>query len=132
MKTAEIVFFFFMHKTAYEMRIIDWSSDVCSSDLTNQLPIPASGASTRRLGISWPPRTQESATSRGVWSCIATSSIGPGPATVAPGCCKIGRQSCTERVSPDEYVSVVAVSGKNTTIHENFPLHLPLTEEQPR
>src|SRR3546814_3641181 len=26
-------FFFFMHKTAYEMRISDWSSDVCSSDL---------------------------------------------------------------------------------------------------
>src|SRR3546814_9205933 len=26
-------FFFFKHKTAYEMRISDWSSDVCSSDL---------------------------------------------------------------------------------------------------
>src|SRR3546814_7988751 len=25
--------FFFKQKTAYEMRIIDWSSDVCSSDL---------------------------------------------------------------------------------------------------
>src|SRR3546814_7067142 len=28
-----IVFFFFKQKTAYEMRISDWSSDVCSSDL---------------------------------------------------------------------------------------------------
>src|SRR3546814_10161125 len=28
------VFFFFKQKTAYEMRISDWSSDVCSSDLT--------------------------------------------------------------------------------------------------
>src|SRR3546814_14537345 len=27
------MFFFFMQKTAYEMRISDWSSDVCSSDL---------------------------------------------------------------------------------------------------
>src|SRR3546814_6302861 len=27
------LFFFFKHKTAYEMRISDWSSDVCSSDL---------------------------------------------------------------------------------------------------
>src|SRR3546814_10219980 len=27
------MFFFFKHKTAYEMRISDWSSDVCSSDL---------------------------------------------------------------------------------------------------
>src|SRR3546814_6036759 len=26
-------FFFFKQKTAYEMRISDWSSDVCSSDL---------------------------------------------------------------------------------------------------
>src|SRR3546814_3383747 len=28
-----LVFFFFKQKTAYEMRISDWSSDVCSSDL---------------------------------------------------------------------------------------------------
>src|SRR3546814_10459444 len=28
-----IVLFFFKQKTAYEMRISDWSSDVCSSDL---------------------------------------------------------------------------------------------------
>src|SRR3546814_10013694 len=28
------VFLFFKQKTAYEMRISDWSSDVCSSDLT--------------------------------------------------------------------------------------------------
>src|SRR3546814_10775532 len=27
------VFFFFKQKTAYEMRISDWSSDLCSSDL---------------------------------------------------------------------------------------------------
>src|SRR3546814_49417 len=30
-----VVFFFFKQKTAYEMRISDWSSDVCSSDLTD-------------------------------------------------------------------------------------------------
>src|SRR3546814_4891890 len=29
-----IMFFFFKQKTAYEMRISDWSSDVCSSDLS--------------------------------------------------------------------------------------------------
>src|SRR3546814_5169944 len=29
-----MMFFFFKQKTAYEMRISDWSSDVCSSDLT--------------------------------------------------------------------------------------------------
>src|SRR3546814_2194741 len=30
-------FFFFKQKTAYEMRISDWSSDVCSSDLLGVL-----------------------------------------------------------------------------------------------
>src|SRR3546814_16353839 len=30
-------FFFFKQKTAYEMRISDWSSDVCSSDLSEKL-----------------------------------------------------------------------------------------------
>src|SRR3546814_7953025 len=42
-------FFFFKQKTAYEMRISDWSSDVCSSDLmeealppmTIMFPMPA-------------------------------------------------------------------------------------------
>src|SRR3546814_16540961 len=29
------MFFFFKQKTAYEMRISDWSSDVCSSDLSS-------------------------------------------------------------------------------------------------
>src|SRR3546814_8308180 len=29
-----LFFFFFKQKTAYEMRISDWSSDVCSSDLS--------------------------------------------------------------------------------------------------
>src|SRR3546814_3757330 len=35
-------FFFFKQKTAYEMRISDWSSDVCSSDLQSTEPPRAS------------------------------------------------------------------------------------------
>src|SRR3546814_8588662 len=31
--TSTSIIFFFKQKTAYEMRISDWSSDVCSSDL---------------------------------------------------------------------------------------------------
>src|SRR3546814_8679695 len=31
-----VVMFFFKQKTAYEMRISDWSSDVCSSDLVHR------------------------------------------------------------------------------------------------
>src|SRR3546814_20404137 len=33
-----LLFFFFKQKTAYEMRISDWSSDVCSSDLDQRDP----------------------------------------------------------------------------------------------
>src|SRR3546814_6286908 len=33
-------FFFFKQKTAYEMRISDWSSDVCSSDLDDPFMTP--------------------------------------------------------------------------------------------
>src|SRR3546814_10121335 len=38
-------FFFFKQKTAYEMRISDWSSDVCSSDL---LPAAVEQAALQR------------------------------------------------------------------------------------
>src|SRR3546814_4543637 len=51
------MFFFFKQKTAYEMRISDWSSDVCSSDLSRLLPdahdsgrrLPAEARRLRRI-----------------------------------------------------------------------------------
>src|SRR3546814_17002354 len=39
------VFFFFKQKTAYEMRISDWSSDVCSSDLAAAYDVKVARAS---------------------------------------------------------------------------------------
>src|SRR3546814_7827075 len=63
--------FFFKQKTAYEMRISDWSSDVCSSDLfgsgwrvcaimaTHRIftRLAAAGKrSKRRPGVYWPTR----------------------------------------------------------------------------
>src|SRR3546814_5428684 len=38
------VFFFFKQKTAYERRISDWSSDVCSSDLVGNSALPLAHA----------------------------------------------------------------------------------------
>src|SRR3546814_2204207 len=38
--TVIFMFFFFKQKTAYEMRISDWSSDVCSSDLIKRQAKP--------------------------------------------------------------------------------------------
>src|SRR3546814_3448408 len=40
-------FFFFKQKTAYEMRISDWSSDVCSSDLLERRVLVAQSAQQR-------------------------------------------------------------------------------------
>src|SRR3546814_9218894 len=43
-----VFFFFFKQKTAYEMRISDWSSDVCSSDL---LSVHAENLREHRKGL---------------------------------------------------------------------------------
>src|SRR3546814_4175889 len=42
------MFFFFKQKTAYEMRISDWSSDVCSSDLVAKKVEAVAGALSER------------------------------------------------------------------------------------
>src|SRR3546814_17541967 len=44
---VRVYFFFFKQKTAYEMRISDWSSDVCSSDLTLLPEMPAEALAGR-------------------------------------------------------------------------------------
>src|SRR3546814_5073354 len=43
--------FFFKQKTAYEMRISDWSSDVCSSDLTWAAAMSLFASSFRGMGF---------------------------------------------------------------------------------
>src|SRR3546814_3848857 len=45
-----MLFFFFKQKTAYEMRISDWSSDVCSSDLTASATATASAEAGAERG----------------------------------------------------------------------------------
>src|SRR3546814_17672527 len=50
-----IMCFFFKQKTAYEMRISDWSSDVCSSDLLAQLRDALGGARLLRERLARRP-----------------------------------------------------------------------------
>src|SRR3546814_13829044 len=50
-------FFFFKQKTAYEMRISDWSSDVCSSDLPARL---APAGRQARFGLAAAPSSPPS------------------------------------------------------------------------
>src|SRR3546814_19634957 len=44
-------FLFFKQKTAYEMRISDWSSDVCSSDLSNNVSVRCEGPTAWTLYV---------------------------------------------------------------------------------
>src|SRR3546814_6371388 len=51
------LFFFFKQKTAYEMRISDWSSDVCSSDLLDgsakaRVCVPVAGDTVAVVGTN--------------------------------------------------------------------------------
>src|SRR3546814_6546725 len=99
--------FFFKQKTAYEMRISDWSSDVCSSDLETgaaagcvlMAPVPPSGLLGPGLSLAvWNPTA--------VWEIGAIEVVGERYATpqtmrvalfseTMPA--EIGRASCRER-----------------------------------
>src|SRR3546814_5962079 len=63
-------FFFFKQKTAYEMRISDWSSDVCSSDLVpfDRLHI-ARVVCRRRTGARADRRSEERRVGK---ECVST------------------------------------------------------------
>src|SRR3546814_1742421 len=88
-----LLFFFFKQKTAYEMRISDWSSDVCSSDLERLHDSP------HHPSMASP---QMGSHSRSSWRAHRHRE-GPSDATAGPpsGASRpfqIGRASCRERV----------------------------------
>src|SRR3546814_12105320 len=94
------IFFFFKQKTAYEMRISDWSSDVCSSDLG----FPDHGRHAVRC-LAWRHRAR-CADHFGAHHQRQTAH-------------EIGRASCRERVCQYVSISVVAVSLKKTKNKQN-------------
>src|SRR3546814_2556780 len=92
-----LLFFFFKQKTAYEMRISDWSSDVCSSDLfsiedLNQLHV---------LVVEDNDHMRQLITTilriLGVAEVKAAPNSGPALEMLRRGY-QIGRASCRERV----------------------------------
>src|SRR3546814_3124189 len=80
--------FFFKQKTAYEMRISDWSSDVCSSDLQLVPEFIELGFDWRQLDELWDKLAEEIAELQ--------QATGEGPARIEDE--QIGRASCRERV----------------------------------
>src|SRR3546814_1772244 len=104
------MFFVFKQKTAYEMRISDWSSDVCSSDLirpsfrptttgsTSRSTAPADGSSIIWGITKW---IGESVTDRKNIAVIGAGYWGPNLARNFRSSAdwnQIGRASCRERV----------------------------------
>src|SRR3546814_10427553 len=86
-------FFFFKQKTAYEMRISDWSSDVCSSDLA-----------TGRWKLDAYVETRPGAALLTILHALAPSAKGVQPTIEELAdqdwltLSQIGRASCRERV----------------------------------
>src|SRR3546814_5176438 len=78
------LFFFFKQKTAYEMRISDWSSDVCSSDLDCRSQRVAARIEhahrfMRRRNRSRMPHSGSAGSCRGRHSCGRLMRICAGP-----------------------------------------------------
>src|SRR3546814_14285884 len=106
-----LVFFFFKQKTAYGMRISDWSSDVCSSDLVGDLLAFPQGAETRALDardvneciLGAVRRLNEAKTLRRVEPLYGTSSHSFLPLTVRSEERRVGKEcvsTCRSRWSP--------------------------------
>src|SRR3546814_3858544 len=98
-----MLLFFFKQKTAYEMRISDWSSDVCSSDLVGGVDIERSSSNPTLTGDFAPFNAHIKAQS--YFDLAATVRIGDhynlrvGVNNILDNDPpKIGRASCRERV----------------------------------
>src|SRR3546814_18151089 len=105
------MFFFFKQKTAYEMRISDWSSDVCSSDLANEADLGrAVGCDifgNVTLGEALRFQNQRHVL-RPLAQFHDIARLHPRGGDIG----QIGSASCRERVCQYVYISVVAVSLK--------------------
>src|SRR3546814_1835775 len=85
------LFFFFKQKTAYELRISDWSSDVCSSDLL------LDDAERLQFGlVADQPAVEGDA--RVQFRAVGGVEPHHSPAPAKAGDTEIGRASCRERV----------------------------------
>src|SRR3546814_10782209 len=99
--------FFFKQKTAYEMRISDWSSDVCSSDLLGKISLLAAQLAAQH-GCGYKADATNAGQGGGQGGFKTLFNTGPdGGQEVyhlhmhvvgGPRPWKIGRASCRERV----------------------------------
>src|SRR3546814_16457772 len=111
---CSLLFFFFKQKTAYEMRISDWSSDVCSSDLSSvAVFIDGVYRSRSGIGLNELGELERIEVLRGPQGTLFGRNASAGLINIVskkPN--QIGRASWRERVCQYVYISVVAVSLK--------------------
>src|SRR3546814_9117529 len=104
--SVNVGLFFFKQKTAYEMRISDWSSDVCSSDLPRRRP---GSRQVNRNNLGMRPRRQRQIGMRGAFGldhvvdifCRAADMLGP--AVMRSEERRVGKEcvrTCRSRWSP--------------------------------
>src|SRR3546814_15587748 len=106
-------FFFFKQKTAYEVRISDWSSDVCSSDLDAAAQTPPVTALARHCALRCSHRARRcgirchgGSGSAGREKACRPPRAGRGWARAASRSREVGRAACGERGWPAVKISV--------------------------
>src|SRR3546814_4508939 len=94
-----VIILCFKQETAYEMRISDWSSDVCSSDLR---PAPRGDGPFRRTEVSATARSRDG-TDRGWRGSPSRGSRGSSPTSRRSEERRVGKEcvsTCRSRWSP--------------------------------
>src|SRR3546814_10655367 len=91
--------FFFKQKTAYEMRISDWSSDVCSSDLSGITTPTEAAAVAAAYALLISVLLYRSVSFRDFYkSMLASARTSASIGMLIAGALEIGRASCRVRV----------------------------------
>src|SRR3546814_20615250 len=121
---------FFKQKTAYEMRISDWSSDVCSSDLKRKSPSRSHRLAVlaRRPGVARNPALETSAEAVPTWPfCLDPPGIPANRWRSEER--RVGKEcvsKCRSRGSPYHYKK------KRTTNHESQIIEETVKQSQIR
>src|SRR3546814_16659376 len=124
-----LVFLLSKQKTAYEMRISDWSSDVCSSDLILGHRLDAARDAGAARAPELPdlrrPLPQRSGDHGGDRQRLRR------PRRAGPGRSRqIGRASCRERGCTHVSISVVADAFKKTNVAKKSQTYIPQPKQQ--
>src|SRR3546814_1046400 len=109
-----VFFFFFKQKTAYEMRISDWSSDVCSSDLATS---PFAADRFRHRGQSAGPDQRSRRRSAAFWPASRLQHDGSQAGYIGQNAGGVTRLSRTCRHSQEARRPVIAHVDSRTIGH---------------